>query len=218
LQFDYLKSAVSGVDKDIVLEELMDAYGRDVWNYAFFLTGRPELAEDIAQDVFVKVYERIDTFRGQSAVKTWLLAITRNAARDALRSAWLRRVTLFSGAFDMLSSRSAEQEAIEGLVTEQIWLDVMALPRKLREVLLLAAHHGLAIKEIAGMLGISEGTVKSRLHRARTAMQRKLSERGASEGDDGHSWGSQSRSGKGSGNIGSGSGGGSQGSQGEAAT
>ncbi len=202
MQFDYLKSAVSGVDKASVLEELMDAYGRDVWNYAFFLTGRPELAEDIAQDVFVKVYERIDTFRGQSSVKTWLLAITRNAARDALRSAWLRRVTLLSGAIDLLSSRSAEQEAIEGLVTEQIWLDVMALPRKLREVLLLAAHHGLAIKEIAGMLGISEGTVKSRLHRARTAMQRKLSSENAGSVES----------------LGDESGRGGQGSQGEAAT
>jgi RNA polymerase sigma-70 factor, ECF subfamily len=214
LQFDYLKSAVSGLDKGSMLEELMDAYGRDVWHYAFFLTGRPELAEDIAQDVFVKVYERIDTFRGQSAIKTWLLAITRNAARDALRSAWLRRVTLFSGTFDMLSSQSAEQEAIEGLVTEQIWLDVMALPRKLREVLLLTAHHGLAMKEIAGMLGISEGTVKSRLHRARMAMNRKLSDRGEGEGkdEDSRNWSSQGRSSKGSGS------GGGQGSQGEAAT
>ncbi len=216
MQFDYLKSAVSGVDKDVVLEELMDAYGRDVWNYAFFLTGRSELAEDIAQDVFVKVYERIDTFRGQSAVKTWLLAITRNAARDALRSAWLRRVTLFAGAVDKLSSRSAEQEAIEGLVTEQIWLDVMALPRKLREVLLLTAHHGLAMKGIAGMLG----TVKSRLHRARTAMQRKLSDRGASEGEgeDARSWSDRRWSGKANRSAESESGGGGQGSQEEAAT
>jgi len=176
LQFDYLKAAVGGLDKDSLLEELMDAYGKDVWHYAFFVTGRAELAEDIAQDVFVKVYERIDSFRGESSIRTWLLAITRNTARDALRSAWLRRVTLLGGAVDAMSARSAEQEAIEGLVTEQIWLDVLALPRKLREVLLLWAHHGLTMKEIAGMLDISEGTVKSRLHRARTAMNRKQSD------------------------------------------
>jgi len=183
LQFDYLKSAVSGLDKDSLLEELMDAFGRDVWHYAFFLTGRTELAEDIAQDVFMKVYERIGSFRGESSVRTWLLAITRNTARDALRSAWLRRVTLQGGALEVLASRSAEQEAIEGLVTEQIWLDVLSLPRKLREVLLLSAHHGLSIAEIAGMLSISEGTVKSRLHRARKAMNRKQSDMQESRGE-----------------------------------
>lgn len=175
MQFDYLKAAVSGVDRNAVLEELMESFGKDVWNYAYFLTGRAELAEDIAQDVFVKVYERIYTFRGQASVKTWLLAITRNAARDALRSSWLRRVVLSSRAIPQTASRSAEQEAIDGLVTERLWIDVMRLPRKLRETLLLHAHHGLPHKEIANLLGVSEGTVKSRLHRARAAVSRMLS-------------------------------------------
>lgn len=175
MSFEYLKAAVGGLDKNAVLEQLMDAYGRDVWNYAYFMTGKRELSDDVAQDTFVKAYERLVTFRGGSSVKTWLLSITRNTARDALRSAWLKRVSLFRMPDERIRTMpSAEQAALDGLVTEQLWLEVMALPRKLRETLLLHAHHGLSHREIADLLGISEGTVKSRLHRARAAMGRKL--------------------------------------------
>jgi RNA polymerase sigma-70 factor (ECF subfamily) len=177
LQFDYLKHVTDGLDRHAVLNELMHAYGKDVWNFAFFMTHRRELADDITQDVFVKVFEHLYDFRGQSSVKTWLLAITRNTARDVLRSAWIRRVTLMPVSRQETQSHpSAERETIDKLMTEQVWAVVLKLPRKLREVLLLTSHHGLAMKEIADMLGVSIGTVKSRLHRARAAVNRNLSE------------------------------------------
>jgi len=179
LQFDYLKAVTGGLDRAAVLEELMEAYGDDVWNFALFLTGRPELADDIAQDVFVKAFEKLYTYRGDASVKTWLLAIARNKARDALRSSWLRRVTLMPvWRIGAAAQPSAEREALDKLVTDKLWLEVMALPRKLRETLLLSAHHGLPMKEIAALLGVSEGTVKSRLHRARAAMERRLADSG----------------------------------------
>lgn len=177
MQFDYLKHVTDGLDRHAVLNELMHAYGKDVWNFAFFMTHRRELADDITQDVFVKVFEHLYDFRGQSSVKTWLLAITRNTARDVLRSAWIRRVTLMPVSRQETQSHpSAERETIDKLMTEQVWAVVLKLPRKLREVLLLTSHHGLAMKEIADMLGVSIGTVKSRLHRARAAVNRNLSE------------------------------------------
>ncbi|AJY77502.1 hypothetical protein VN24_04605 [Paenibacillus beijingensis] len=163
-----------GLDRGAVLNELMTAYGTDVWNYAFFLTRRRELADDISQDVFVKVYNRLYTFRGQSSVKTWLLSITRNTARDALRSAWLRRVKLVAYWREKDAGPSAEREALSQQMTGEIWSVVMSLSDKLREVLLLHAHYGLKQEEIAELLGISAGTVKSRLHRARAAVSRKL--------------------------------------------
>lgn len=70
LQFDYLKHVTDGLDRNAVLDELMRTYGQDVWNFAYFLTHRRELADDIAQDVFVKVYEHLYSFRGKSSVKT----------------------------------------------------------------------------------------------------------------------------------------------------
>jgi RNA polymerase sigma-70 factor (ECF subfamily) len=175
LQFDYLKSVTGGLDRNAVLEDLMEEFGTDVWNFAYFLTGRAELADDIAQDVFVIVYEKLYSFRGESSVKTWLLTITRNKARDAMRSAWIRRVSLLPAWSSRETHPSAEREVMDRMMTDDIWTKVMELPRKLREVLLLHTHHGIPLKEIAGLLGIPEGTVKSRLHRSRTAVNRMLS-------------------------------------------
>lgn len=83
------------MDKNVILEDLMVAYGEDVWNYAFFLTRQSELSDDITQDVFVRVYERLFSYRGEASVKTWLLTITRNLVRDHWRSAWFRKVMPF---------------------------------------------------------------------------------------------------------------------------
>ncbi|MDQ1910568.1 RNA polymerase sigma factor [Paenibacillus sp. GD4] len=182
MAFEYLKSLSSGMDKSAILQELMAAYGEDVWNYAFFLTRKPELADDITQDVFVKVFERIYTFRGEASVKTWLLTITRNLVRDHWRSAWFRRVIPFGVLQREETMASAESQAIGSLVTEQVWQVVLGLPAKLREVLLLHAHHGLSYAEIARLLSVSEGTVKSRLYRARAKVSEQLHQ---AEGGDG---------------------------------
>ncbi|MEK3720010.1 RNA polymerase sigma factor [Paenibacillus sp. FSL H8-0034] len=168
MAFEYLKSLSSGMDKNVILEDLMVAYGEDVWNYAFFLTRQSELSDDITQDVFVRVYERLFSYRGEASVKTWLLTITRNLVRDHWRSAWFRKVMPFGTPLAKgESAPSAETEALNRLVSEEVWLVVLSLPIKLREVLLLHAHHQLTHTEIARLLSISEGTVKSRLYRAR---------------------------------------------------
>lgn len=184
MQFDYLKHITGGLDRAAVLDELMREYGKDVWNFAYFLTRQRELADDIVQDVFVKVYERLYDFRGQSSIKTWLLAITRNQARDALRSAWLRKVTLLPAWLERDVQKSAEHEWLDKMDTEQVWKTVLDLPRKLKEVLLLSAHYGFTMKEIAEMLSITEGTVKSRLHRARAAVNRKWAKETAVCGEE----------------------------------
>lgn len=166
-QFDYLRYISETTDRKAILRELMTAHGDDVWNYAFSICRKPELADDITQDVFLKVYRRLTSFRGESSVKTWLLTITRNTALDYKRSAFWRKVTLFDMISPQGSSRSAENEALENLSISGIWAQVLQLPPKYREVLILFAHHQLSMKEIADVLGISVGTVKSRLHHAR---------------------------------------------------
>ncbi|WP_338113077.1 RNA polymerase sigma factor [Paenibacillus artemisiicola] len=177
LQFDYLKHVTDGLDRHAVLDELMAAYGKDVWHFAYFITHSREMADDIAQDVFVKVFQQLYEFRGQSSIKTWLLAITRNTARDVLRSAWVRRVVLFDTIRSHAqTSPSAERESMDKLMAEEIWAVVLKLPRKLREVLLLSSRYGLSMSEMADMLRVSAGTVKSRLHRARAAVNRKLAQ------------------------------------------
>ncbi|CAG7643902.1 RNA polymerase sigma factor YlaC [Paenibacillus solanacearum] len=174
MTFEYLKSLTGGLDKNAVLSEIMEAYGEDVWNYAFFLTRQPALADDIAQDVFVRVYEKLYTFRGEAGMRTWLLTITRNLVRDHWRSAWIRRVIPFGALERSDIGPSAESLALSGMEAEELWNTVLSLPFKLREVLLLHAHHRLPHTEIARLLGISEGTVKSRLFRARAKVSEKL--------------------------------------------
>ncbi|WP_247740872.1 RNA polymerase sigma factor [Cohnella sp. LGH] len=176
MAFDYLKHMTCGVDKHALFDELMMTYGRDVWNYAYFITKRKELAEDISQDVFVKAYEHLDSFRGGSSIKSWLLSITRNTALDYLKTAWMRRVQLFPSWFRQDFQRSAESEWFGSEEKNRIWSLVLELPRKQREVLILFAHYRLSMKEIAELLDISEGTVKSRLHRARQSIGSSLSE------------------------------------------
>lgn len=169
VDFDYLKYISESTDKKAILEDLMTAYGNDVWNYAFSITRKWEMADDITQDVFIKAYRNLFSFRNESSVKTWLLAITRNTALDYRKSAFFRKVTLvdFIGTQAQGTDRSAESEAIENLAVTDLWKKVLQLPVKYREVLILFAHYQLSMREMAQVLGVSEGTVKSRLHHAR---------------------------------------------------
>ncbi|MDG0808973.1 RNA polymerase sigma factor [Cohnella rhizosphaerae] len=156
------------------LRELMLQHGSEVWNLAFVLTRRRDLADDVSQDVFLIAYRKIDTFRGASSLRTWLLSITRNTAINAMRAAFIRRVTLT----DRLHERShefgpsAESEMLRRSLSNDIWEDVLRLPLKLREALVLHARYELTVREIAQLLELSEGTVKSRLSRARQRMIR----------------------------------------------
>ncbi|MDI4649363.1 RNA polymerase sigma factor [Cohnella hashimotonis] len=166
-------SYAENIDAD-GLRELMLQYGSEVWNLAFVLTKRRDLADDVSQDVFLAAYRKIDTFRGASSVRTWLLSIARNTAINRLRSAFLRRVTLMDRIDDRAhdAGPSAESEVLRRSLSNEIWADVMRLPLKLRETLVLQARYELTVREIALLLDLSEGTVKSRLSRARERMIR----------------------------------------------
>jgi RNA polymerase sigma-70 factor (ECF subfamily) len=165
--FDYLEYISETPDQKVILRDLMETYGNDVWNYAFSISRNMDLADDISQDTFLKVYRNLTTFRGEASVKTWLLTITRNTAYDYLRKAFWRKVTLVGFVGNAGTCESAEYEAMENLYASDIWKKVMSLPPKYREILILHAHHQLKTKEMAAILNISEGTVKSRLHHAR---------------------------------------------------
>ena len=166
-RMEYVKYISETDDAEALLGELMTAYGREVWNYAYCIVRSRDMADDITQDVFLKVYRHIRSFRRDSSVKTWLLTITRNTAFDYRRSAFIRKVTLTDWLEDRKDDRSPEREVLEREALDEIWRMVLKLPVKYREALILFAHHQLSMKEIAEMLGVTEGTVKSRLFHAR---------------------------------------------------
>lgn len=159
-----------------MLRSLMESYGQDVWNYAFFLVRSHDVADDISQDTFIRAYQSIKSFRGESSVKTWLFTITRNLAVNYRRSAFIRRVILWERNPSTEYSPSAESLALRNMLRDEVWGLVMSLPVSFREPLLLEAHYGLSMKEIAALLQVSEGTVKSRIHRARSKINKLLKE------------------------------------------
>lgn len=178
MDFEYLKYMSSDSDKKQIIHDLMTAYGDDVWNYALLLTKNRDVANDITQDTFLKAFNKLFSFRGQSSVKTWLFAIARNTAYDYKKSSFIRRVTLVDYiAPQHKTSPSAEDEALDILVSSELWKQVLTLPVKLRESIILYAHHQLKIQEIAELLGISEGTVKSRIFKARLKLMQMREER-----------------------------------------
>lgn len=175
---EYLNNMIAVDNPSSVLMEMMDAYGQAVWNYVFFLTKRRDAADDISQDVFLKALQHLHQFEGRCSVKTWLFAIARNLSMNYLKSSFIKKVTLMEWVTPKNHERSAELEAIGSMEVSRIWEHVLSLPVKFREVLLLEFHYQLPRREIAALLNISEGTVKSRLHRARARMEALL------KGDD----------------------------------
>ncbi|WNQ10885.1 sigma-70 family RNA polymerase sigma factor [Paenibacillus aurantius] len=158
-------------DKDAILEELMNSYGNDVWNFAYFLTRRPDMADDLSQEVFLSVYHNLFRFRGDCSIKSWLLTITRNKVLKVKRSAFLRKVILVDYVIPGGHTRSAEAEMFDRADTRHIWQAVMQIPLRFREILLLHVHYQLNGKEMAELLGIPEATVKTRLYRARRKLE-----------------------------------------------
>ncbi|WP_240421874.1 RNA polymerase sigma factor [Paenibacillus periandrae] len=165
--FDYLKYRVETDESKALLEDLMTAYGKEVWNYVFSITRKRDIADDITQEVFIKVYLHLDSFRRGSSFKTWLFTITRNTTIDFQRSPFFRKVTLFDWLEEPDGGRSVEQEALEKWALNDLWAMVFKLPAKYREAIILFAHHQLSMKEMADVLGVTEVAVKSRLFRAR---------------------------------------------------
>ncbi|MFC3747319.1 RNA polymerase sigma factor [Paenibacillus sp. GCM10012306] len=171
---DYLKYAAP-MDAN-TLESLMREYGQEVWNYAYLICRSRSMADDITQDVFLKAYRHLASFRGEASVKTWLLRITRNLSYNYRNSAFFRKTLLLDVIIPNGNQRSAEQAFLDEEATNEVWRQVFCLSAKHREVLLLHARHQLSLAEIASLLGVPEGTVKSRLFTARQKLSKLLKE------------------------------------------
>ncbi len=165
---DYLKY-LAEMDP-LTLDNLMEQYGQEVWNFAYLITKNRTTSDDITQDVFLQAYRHVASFRGESSVKTWLLKITRNISFNYRHSAFFRKVMLVDRVIPKEFSDSAEETFLDQEAANHIWRHVFRLPVKFREVIVLQAKCQLSLGEIALILKIPEGTVKSRLYAARKRM------------------------------------------------
>ncbi|PLR78622.1 RNA polymerase subunit sigma [Bacillus sp. V3-13] len=154
----------------------MEEYGKSVVRLAYTYVRQKQLAEDIAQEVFIKCYKNMDMFRRESSYKTWIYRITVNKCKDVMKS-WAYKNVLFTNIFSPKWNRSEESTESRILINEEslfISEMVVSLPIILREVIILHYYEELQINEIADLLELNQNTVKSRLHRARLKLKKML--------------------------------------------
>jgi RNA polymerase sigma-70 factor (ECF subfamily) len=159
-------------------EEIYSLYYRKVYNLCYRMLQNPTESEDLAHDVFVHVYRKIDRYNGQSALMTWLYRVTVNQILMHFRSRKSRpqEVTPDESTLEFLSfdSHAPRVEMPSRLDLEAA---ISKLPAGYRLVLLLHDVEGYEHSEIARIVGISAGTSKSQLHKARLKLRKLLSKK-----------------------------------------
>lgn len=163
-------------------EDAMAAFYREhsrvVLAQVLLVTGERALAEEIVQDTMLAVWRGAASFRGESSVRSWVIAIARRQTRDRLR---VRRLRVVDDAFLAAqpgSDPGPEVMALDRAELAEVKGAIQGLAAAHREVLGLVFGTGLSLPEVAGVLEIPVGTVKSRLSAARTALNRILHEKG----------------------------------------
>ncbi len=163
------------------IEALIRQYGNDVLRTAYLYVRDLNTAEDIFQEVFIKVNRNLAAFEGNSSIKTWIIRITINTCKDYLKSAWNKRVVpMMEYQEDMLVSETDYEDVEKKDTRELVRKTVLALPAKYKDVVLCVYFQNMTITEAANALNIAEGTAKSRLSRARlklkTILERRISD------------------------------------------
>jgi len=165
--------------------ELVVTYQRRVFALVFRMLGRRDEAEDLAQEVFVQVFKAIDQFRGDSKLSTWIYRIAVNLCKN--RTKYLsRRHANDQDDVDAMADRlpfsaakgvsvggiSRPDELVEGMQLEVVVKRAIAqIEPEFREVLILRDVEDMSYEEIAEVTGLADGTVKSRIHRARAQLR-----------------------------------------------
>ena len=151
------------VDHSNRLEELVTRYENTLFRTALAILGDVPEAEDAVQDAFVRYLEKRPAFRDAGHERAWLLKVTANGCKSRLRAPWRRRTAPLLDAYPAAAPE-------EGALLEAM----QALPARDRAVLHLYYYEGYQTAEIAALTGLREGSVRSRLTRARTRLRQVL--------------------------------------------
>jgi RNA polymerase sigma-70 factor, ECF subfamily len=168
-------------------ERLLETYGDRVYRLALRITGNERDAEEVVQDAFWSVVQHIDTFRGESLLGSWIYRITANAAYQKLRRTAHRRdeisldqvLPVIDDGHHHLDpsgdwSAKIDDPAIQSELRDVLASAIDELPANHRAVIVLHDVEGLSMAEIADALGISLATAKTRAHRARLRLRKRL--------------------------------------------
>lgn len=166
--------------REEILRELIGLYAESIKMLAYTYVKNWSAAEDITQDVFIKCYEQLEGFRGDSTYKTWLYKITRNKCKDYLKSKWYRSfipTDFMKEKIETAEELSTEDQVINKFDDLELSQKVLTLPTKYREIIILFYYEELKIKEIQTLTNLNADTIKTRLRRGKQMLQKNV-ERG----------------------------------------
>jgi len=167
--------------EDEAWRELVDRFSQKVYSVAYHFTLKREDAEELAQEIFLKIFENLHRYEGSFPLVAWVISLARNLCIDRYRR--LKREKTFRFVSDdavapMLRSSDDPAEAVlKKERTKLLFAALAEIPEDLAEILVLRDLDGLAYAEIGQALELPDGTVKSRLFRARTEVAKKIRER-----------------------------------------
>jgi RNA polymerase sigma-70 factor (ECF subfamily) len=160
-------------------DQIVRQHWRKVFNLAYKFVGRHDEAEDLTQDIFLKIFRALHTFDRRANFQTWLISISRNLCIDHYRSVRKERETMArdvdaSTLMPVSRERSPHGELEQIDLRKRIREALAELPETLREAVVLRDLQEFSYQEIADKLGLPEGTVKSRINRGRLELARQL--------------------------------------------
>ena len=158
-------------------DDIVEKYSDFVYNVAFRMMGKPEDAEDVAQDAFLSAYRAFERFRGESRVTTWLYRITVNAALMKLRKEKRARTLTRTGLEDVdLADWTdvPERFAANSELGRKLMEGIATLPDDLKAAVVLRDVEGLSNAEASEVLEVTVASLKSRLHRGRVLLRQHL--------------------------------------------
>lgn len=164
------------------LHVLYELHRTKVYNLSWRMLGTPHDAEDALQEVFLKVFDRIKNYRGESAFSTWLYRMTTNHCLDLLRRRKILAFLGFENAPEVQEKKDSEK-AIDLGFSPVIMKALKKLPEKQKACLLMREMEDLSYEDIAAALQLSLGSVKSNIHRAKAFLKEQLQKEGLSHED-----------------------------------
>jgi len=184
---DLLKRLQAGDERAVA--ELADTYGTKIFQLAFRYLRNKEDAEEVTQDVLMKVHRKVDAFRGDAALSSWIYRITFNAAMSRLRTARYQRSQDEARQAEVDTEQQtparaevadwsdmADERVLRSQLRRRVLRAILALPAIYRAPVVLRDLHGMSTEEASAMLKVKDQTLKSRLHRGRLILRKQLAD------------------------------------------